>query len=92
MGNQTLCLWSFLKGIFPLCASSHTSHTQTQGAQNYSTVEEEKGKKSLGGNNNGLDTTKGRIGELEENSAKEIIKSEAHTHKKYLKNEYSFNL
>ena len=52
----------------------------------------EKGKKSLGGNNNGLDTTKGRIGELEENSAKEIIKSEAHTHKKYLKNEYSFNL
>lgn len=33
----------------------------------------------MGGNNNGLDTTKGRIGELKENSAKEIIKSEVHT-------------
>lgn len=45
----------------------------------------EKGKKSLGGNNNGLDTTKGRIGELEENSAKEMIKSEAHMKKKIKK-------
>ena len=45
----------------------------------------EKGKKSLGGNNNGLNTTKERIGELEENSAKEIIKSEAHTHTKRFK-------
>ena len=52
----------------------------------------EKGKKSLGGNNNGLDRTKEMIGELEENSAKEMIKSEAHLKKKDLKNEYSFNL
>ena len=35
----------------------------------------EKGKKSVGG----LDATKGRIGELKENGAKEIIKSEVHT-------------
>ena len=44
LGNQTLCLWSFLKGIFLLWVSSHTSHTQMQGAQSYSTDEEEKGK------------------------------------------------
>lgn len=44
-----------------------------------STISEQKRKKnSFGGINNRLDTTKERISEPEEDSAKEIIKFEAH--------------